>query len=166
MNFPYNTEMRLGIASLLLVLSVSPVFASDKTELSSMQFNGNYVVQTGNLGETTTLQVGWAPIFPLGAVAIRGELGAMLLKNALGDRFLALNYDVFLRVPLHEYLLAEVGLGFQTWTAGNGGTKPEFSLNACVPFANNVFDRVFVGYSRFFLAGGVNEFKLGFGLVF
>lgn len=108
-------------------------------------------------------QVSWTPYLKLESIGVRGEIGLTFLKNSAppADRFLALNYEVLASMELIPAFSVEVGGGFHNWvnSAGMG-----FAATANLVFWTAAgLDRVFIGYSRFFKGGDVNELRLGVG---
>jgi hypothetical protein len=136
--------------------------------LIGIHLNGIGVFQSG--GNSYSLQASWTPrVGILESLSVRGDFGLTLLKNSFGNRFLAANYELLLCVPLYTNWSAEVGGGWATWFA-NGGTRPILSANGVLGLNEegkeaNILDRIFVGYSHFFLTGnGAHELKAGVGL--
>jgi hypothetical protein len=101
----------------------------------------------------------------LGPMALRGEIGATLFKNALNASYVVLNYEAFLRMSLLPNVGLELGGGLQNWTQGNGGSAGVLSAGLTFGLVG-FFDRVYATYSRFLLGSDVNELKLGVGLIF
>jgi hypothetical protein len=136
-------------------------------ELSIMEFsaNGLYATQAAG-GNSYTGQAAWNPTIGLGGVDLRGNLGISYLKSSFDSHFAAFNYQAFLKLGVLPTISVEGGGGLETWVS-NGGTHPILSgdVNFEFPFKLlGVIDRIFAGYSRFFLTGnGTNEFRLGVG---
>jgi hypothetical protein len=106
-------------------------------------------------------QVAWTPYLGLGTIGIRGDFGLTFLKDGLGDRFMAINTEALLSLGLLPTFSIEAGGGLHNWV-NNGGTAVAISANAVFSTVIGV-DRIYVGFSRFFLGDGVNEFRAGLG---
>jgi hypothetical protein len=110
-----------------------------------------------------TVQAAWTPILDLDLndVFLRGELGFSWPYDNGGYRFLSVNYQAFVMVPVYSLLMVEGGAGMQYWKNAGGITHPIVSFNFVLRVAEFV-DRVYFGYSRYFLAGrGVDQFSSG-----
>jgi len=133
-------------------------------KILSFQAGAFWAFQAGG-GNSLTAQAAWTPIFELGPIGLRGELGAALHKNSLGDRFLVYNYEALARLGLLPNFTFEAGGGFQSWSAGNGGTKPVVTLGLAFGLMGPI-DRIYVAFSHFFQGGGSNQYRAGIGFTF
>lgn len=155
--------LRLALLGLLFSAFVSLPAQAVGPSILAFQVNGIGVFPTAGGNNIYSGQAAWIPQFGAGAFGIRGELGAAWLKNGLDERFFAFNYEGFLVLSLTPITDIELGGGMATWAGGNGGTYPILSgyLVISIP---GVINRLFVGYSRYFLTGNnMNEVKLGLG---
>ncbi len=158
------TKLCFFLTKAILLLAAVTAFrleASDNTSLSEFRA-GVLGVYQGEVGSSYSVELAWAPRFDLGLLTLRGDLGLTVLKNTFGDRFLVFNYEALLDISLLPLLSFEVGGGLQSWL-GNGGSKPIATANLLFPFPG-VIDEVYLGYSRLFLAGGVDEVHAGIGI--
>jgi hypothetical protein len=146
-----------------LCLGASPLQALDSpVKILSLQAGGVGVFQSGG-GNSFSGTFAWTPIVEVAGFGIRGELGASLLKANFGDKFLTFNYEAFLRIPIIPFFGLEGGGGFETWR-GNGGTNPKFSANLIFKMIG--LERIYVGYSRYFLPGTATNFiRAGIGFL-
>jgi hypothetical protein len=108
-------------------------------------------------------QAAWTPTVDLGFFGIRGEAGFTAPKNALGDRFVATNFELLGQLLMLPKITVEAGGGMHNWMGGNGGTNAALSAGISIGLAAGL-DRVYATYSRVFLGSGVNEFKIGLGI--
>ena len=158
----YLKTYRTLLLALALIMAAWQSPAKASLTLLNFQAAGMAVYPSGATSQFFP-QVSWTPYLKLESIGVRGEIGITFLKNSAptADRFLAINYEVLASMELIPAFSIEVGGGFHNWvnSAGMGlaGT------------ANLVFwtaaglDRVFIGYSRFFKGGDVNELRLGVG---
>jgi hypothetical protein len=154
---------KVGLAALFgTCLLLAPVKAKAEAKILSFQLGG--IVALPDVGTNSVMaQAAWTPIFGLGPLGLRGELGATLLDTGAGS-FVALNYEALLRMGLFPNVTLEAGGGLQTW-AGNGGTSGVISAGLAFGLAGTL-DRIYATYSRFLLGGGANMLKFGVGLSF
>ena len=117
----------------------------------------------GGASDSYSVQAAWTPIFELGPVGLRGEIGISPLKDVLGGSVLLTNFEALLQFGLAPKLGLEVGGGFQKFGSGSlGGT---LSGGLFIGLAG-ILDRIYATYSRYLPGGGVNEIKAGLGIVF
>ena len=138
---------------------------NSRAEISFMEFqaNGIGVTQAAG-GNSYSGQLSWNPTVGMGPIALRGDLGLTLLKSTFDSKFTVIDYQLLLKYDLLGPISIEGGGGLETWV-NNGGTHLVLSGNLVwgLKFLS-IFDRIFAGYSRFFLSGNAtNEFKLGVG---
>lgn len=158
-----------AIGAICWLLAAGPARADDDDgpaiALTSLQLNGLYLAQS--VGNSMTGQFSWAPLVDFGPVGLRGEVGLFIPRNAFGDRFLAFNYEAFVRVPVGADLTFEGGGGLETYTGTNGGTHPVAGVGIAFELDDTgSLDRVFASYQRFFLHPDLSEIRIGIGIVF
>ena len=154
-----------GILALLAFSAPRAEAVGTPLKLFSFQVGGIGAYPVGGGTSHYSGQVAWTPTIHLGAIGIRGEVGAALFKNTVGDSFLVLNYEGLLQIGLLPNVKVELGGGMQTWTKGNGGTAGVLSAGLTFGMTGTL-DRIYATYSRFLLGTDANEIKLGIGLVF
>lgn len=148
-------------------LMVSVLMSSSAHAIISLfdfQANGLAATQQSG-GNTYTGQFSWNPEVDLGLFGVRGNLGASYMKGTMDNKFLAYNYQAFLKLSLIGPLIAELGGGMESWS-GNGGTHPILSGNLAleVPGLLLGLNRLFLGYSRFNLPNNTtSEYRAGIG---
>ena len=151
-----------------LLAAVIALPAPVRADFQILEFSVNGVAATQSSGGNSySGQAAWNPTIGLGGFDLRGDLGVSLLKSTFDTTFAAFDYQVFLKWGVLPVLSVEGGGGLQTWV-NNGGTSPIAGGNLNLEFPGKLFtlfDRIFVGYSRYFLTGnGTNEFRLGLGI--
>lgn len=108
----------------------------------------------------------WTPFVALGdGFAVRGELGASLLKDSLGDLFLGVHTEVLGHIPVIPDAVAwEIGGGAVYWSGTNGGLNPLLSTGFAFGIGGALLDRVTATYSYHFIGAGVQWFRVSLGL--
>jgi hypothetical protein len=155
------TLRRLLVVALLFLAS-SSFGAKTKIYWDDVQFGAARYKPTGTGWDSSvTIFLGWSPILQFDSFALRGELGFAWPRDTYQNRFLSMNYEAYLMVPIWSLLSIEAGGGMQYWRYEGGTTNPIASMNFCFRVEEWV-DRVFFGYQRFFLAGRpVDQFRSG-----
>lgn len=154
---------RHGLAVMLLIASGWASRADAGVSLLNFQVGGIGVYPSGGSSQYS-VQLAWTPYVGLGPIGLRGDFGVAFLKNVVGNRFMAVNTEALLSFSLLPAFSVEAGGGLQNWI-DNGGTDLSFSANL-VFSTLAMLDRIYVGYSRFFLAPGVNQLRFGIGFTF
>ncbi len=133
------------------------------SRLASFQLDGLLFIQNGG-SNCFTGQVAWTPIFKISRYEMRGEFGLSVPKSLLGDLYIALNYELFFRTQLGKELRVDLGGGAETFTAGNGGTKPILTVQLSKLYDIKApVNTIFVAYSAYFATRLTHIFKAGIG---
>ena len=69
----------------------------------------NMALVVGPGGNSFSGQFAWTPILEIAGFGVRGELGGTVLKANFGNKFLAYEYQAFLRVPIIPFFALEGG---------------------------------------------------------
>jgi hypothetical protein len=155
---------RKRIFATLLTASVLCFPLASRAEVSMSQFQANgYAASQASGGNTISGQLSWNPELELGTIALRGNLGAAVLKGLFDNKFVAINYQALASYRGLSPFALEAGGGLQTWMK-NGGTHPILSANVAYGLGGMI-NRLFIGYSRFLLTNNAtNEFRAGLGI--
>lgn len=153
---------KLGIFVLLGLATILPSQQA-RADVKILSFQAGGLAVLGGASDSYSVQAAWTPIFELGPVGLRGEIGISPLKDVLGGSVLLTNFEALLQFGLAPKLGLEVGGGFQKFGSGSlGGT---LSGGLFIGLAG-ILDRIYATYSRYLPGGGVNEIKAGLGIVF
>ncbi|MBL7716451.1 MAG: hypothetical protein JNL01_13380 [Bdellovibrionales bacterium] len=162
-----NRMISLGLVTAIALTVSGFAGKSAQASISMMNFQANgYGVFQEAGGNVFTGQVAWNPTMEMGSFKLMGNVGAGLMKNAFDKLFPGFNAQVFLQKDLLGRVGVQVGGGIQTWLT-NGGTHPIASGNLYWGLTNKWFgmvDKIFAGYSRFFMTNATDEFRLGIGI--
>ena len=151
----------------LWLLSLFFLVSPAKADITLLGFQVNLLgVYQANESAVHTGQVAWIPSVGLGPFGVRGEIGATLLKDRAGSRFLATNFEGFLTLGVIPLVLTlEAGGGYAVWHSQNT-SNPILSFYAVFSIPV-LLERIYVAYSRFMIPGAAaNELKLGVGFKF
>src|SRR2546430_8794171 len=97
----------LKVSLITVVLGIAaPALANP---IANFQLNGVYMMSSGN--NQLTGEVAWTPHVDLGPLGVRFEFGAFFPRNAVDDRYVALDTEVFGRLNLAAGLTLEAGGG-------------------------------------------------------
>lgn len=154
--------MRRALAFLLAFGIAAPAAAT--VELPQFSLGALVAFRQGS--EVMSFVGAWTPFVPLGdGYAVRGELGASLLKDSLGDLFVGVHSEVLGVIPVIPDAVAwEVGGGMVYWSGANGGLNPLLSTGLAFGIGGAMIDRVTTTYSYHFIGGGVQWFRVTLGL--
>jgi hypothetical protein len=153
-------QLRLLLSLSLLVGAFSATPAKAGVDLLNFQVGLIGAFPSGGSSQYFA-QAAWTPYIGAGMIGVRGDFGVTWLKNGIGDRFLAVNTEALLSLGFGPGFSLEAGGGLHNWI-DNGGSDVAVSANAVFTAVPGI-DRVFVGFSRFFLGSGVNEVRAGIG---
>ncbi len=153
---------KLGILvlfGLTLAFSSSPA----RADVKILSFQAGGIAILGGGSDSYSGQIAWTPIFGLGPVGLRGEVGISPLKDPLGNSVMLTNFEALLNFALAPKLGFEVGGGAQKFGSGSLGGVLSGGLTIGLV---GMLDRVYVTYTRYLPGGGSNEIKAGLGIVF
>lgn len=116
------------------------------------------------------VSIAWTPSFPLpfaNFLVLRGHVGGSLFQNgSLNNKFLIREIQGFLSFQLLNPLFVEAGWGRQVW-ATEDVSGHIFSANAGLILSQNgVWNRLFVGVSRFTADSESAQLRAGVGIQF
>ncbi len=152
---------KLWLVVPVLALAFSSTVARADAKILSFQLGA--LTTFGTPSNSFSAQAAWTPIFELGPLGVRGEVGISPVKDALGGSAMLTNYEAFVRFGIAPAVSFEVGGGFKK--------QGSSSLNGCLSGGLAIglaalLDRIYATYSRILPGGGSNEIRFGLGIVF
>ncbi len=157
---------------IFVLLTIFALFAVETAQAVKTRYHfddiqiGASRIKPTEVGWATSVSpnIAWTPLVDFDFVLTRGEFGFSWPSDANGSRFLSMNYQAFVMVPVWSLVLVEGGAGVQHWRYEGGLTKPILSVNIVLR-AGEFIDRVYFGYSRFLFSGTpVNQFSSGLAI--
>lgn len=153
--------------SALLFFGVFALIAPNavKAETKLMSFDVAQITVLQGQGNAFSGFASWTPMFDLGFINLKADLGASLLTNG-DENFLVPRAQLLGSFGLFSGVSMEVGPGMQMWMEGKtNDPMPIFAgLNVRYDFSPMI--KPFLSYSAIFLGGMTHEIRAGAGINF
>lgn len=157
--------MKIFPLFLVVLLFSQPLFGNPVLKLGNIQFGGVRITPE-DWPTDAFIDFSWSPLVDFQTFGFRADFGVTSVRHQFPDssreRFLVTSYRAFAFTQIISLFGIEVGGGMQTWHSGHGGTHPIIGGNLLLRIAEDFFDRIYFGYSRFLQSGNpANEFHSG-----
>ena len=136
-----------------------------KAEAQLLSFDLAQITVLQGSGNAFSGFASWTPMFDLGFMNLKADLGASLLTNG-DENFLAPRAQLLGSFGLFSGVNMEVGPGMQMWMEGKTNDPMPIFMGANFRYDMSPMIKPFLSYSGIFLGGLTHEIRVGAGIQF